>query len=965
MKDSHLGANYTRLLHAMCAKNAGFVSILVDEMLRHFTLACDKDFWYTSFRPGDRATSVSSSSLPPVNLDWSCWLARVLFAFAHHDNAAEANAVIRASNVWPTLVKAATSCNATLRHRAITVMTWYLQQDGLVGASGVPCLRFEYFAEWLAARVRKESPMRVVYSDYTQISTDDCRGWGFLANKAVWHNKSKLQTYGDMFKQGDVITVALDVDHGTLSFARNGESFGVGVDNLPSQDQGGYFPAISMYNKDDQVTFLPHDEAATGSKGAKSGIASVMRKVEAFQRLQALWTRQEPPLDVYSAWVLWTNGQLKYVVGADGNAVAVDVTDNACAPFGLQPCDVVFTPKGMCTVLGVAHHLLWYALESHNQPSGHVLAHWNVQTCRDMQSREHEFPITRHHRTHSHDAQAETPICDIVSYDDFAARQRSWTPALDEALIARLHGLAQLHRVDSMFHVTAKDIMHALEKHALDGMSAMDCLCRTGVFHASNQLLHAVIPYLASSSGAHGIPRAARHSCIVGLKFARDLIKKSTTLTLPPAATTDDDVDNDPVDLPKCKLTLPSMPCIPYWEQQIDQTGLRRPSLETLNTPPSRSDPIQDHHHRAASIAVTLSTFFNQIADPRDLRRQFTAPSTSVYSTSVQPRAFRVVCEDMPDPTASFLYALREAAREVQSPRVPLFVPVATYSSSPMNPTRKLATMVNPLEKDVILFEGVGRIMGIAWRCDVSMPWLFGPIVWKYLAGECITLADWQEGGGGVDGVSATPRTKRVVDTALAILDTREAYVQSVLASLILPYQEALAAIRRGITAIVPAACLSLLSAVQLQTQLTYPSVDLLALEAGTTYGGKHAAAAVCSDAAAGLWKLVHGYSSADQRHFCRFLSGHDGGNMSMLRLEIHLSPPMMQQPPSMPPSSCEDSNDHMMTKYGYPHVERDLPSDEDLTTPVRLYVPAYASVEMLQKKLHLAMTHHTDQTPL
>ncbi|RHY26852.1 hypothetical protein DYB25_010698, partial [Aphanomyces astaci] len=673
--------------------------------------------------------------------------------------------------------------------------------------------------------------------------------------------------------QGDVITVALDLDRGTLSFARNGESFGVGVDNLPSQDQGGYFPAISMYNKDDQVTFLPHDEATTGSKGAKSGIASIMRKVEAFQRLQTLWTRQEPPLDVYSAWVLWTNGQLKYVVGADGNAVAVDVTDNACAPFGLQPCDVVFTPKGMCTVLGVAHHLLWYALESHNQPtgqSGHVLAHWNVQTCRDMLSREHEFPITRHHRTHhSHDAngQAETPICDIVSYDDFAARQRSWTPAMDEALIARLHGLAQLNRVDSMFHLTAKDIVHALEKHGLDGMSAMDCLCRTGVFHASNQLLHAVLP---------------------------------------------------------------------------------------------------------------------------DLRRQFTAPSTSVYSTSVQPRAFRVVCEDMPDPTASFLYALREAAREVQSPRVPLFVPVATYSSSPVNPTRKLATMVNPLEKEVTLFEGVGRIMGIAWRCDVSMPWLFGPIVWKYLTGECITLADWQE-GGGVDGVSATTGTKSLVDTALAMsswtqedfdmhqiprcavedaatdivsLDTREAYVQSVLASLILPYQEALAAIRRGITAIVPAACLSLLSAVQLQTQLTYPSVDLVALEAGTTYGGKHTAAA-CSDAAAGLWKLVHGYSSADQRHFCRFLSGHDGGNMSMLRLEIHLSPPMMQQPPSMSPSSCEDSNDHMMTKYGYPHVERDLPSDEDLTTPVRLYVPAYASVEMLQKKLHLAMTHHTDQTPL
>ncbi|RHZ04089.1 hypothetical protein DYB26_016425, partial [Aphanomyces astaci] len=49
MKESHLGANYTRLLHAMCAKNAGFVSILVDEMLRHFTLACDKDYWGSDY----------------------------------------------------------------------------------------------------------------------------------------------------------------------------------------------------------------------------------------------------------------------------------------------------------------------------------------------------------------------------------------------------------------------------------------------------------------------------------------------------------------------------------------------------------------------------------------------------------------------------------------------------------------------------------------------------------------------------------------------------------------------------------------------------------------------------------------------------------------------------------------------------------------------------------------------------
>ena len=42
----------------------------------------------------------------------------------------------------------------------------------------------------------------------------DTHGWGFLANRAVWHGKSKLKTYGDLFCTGDVLTVSLDIDEG-------------------------------------------------------------------------------------------------------------------------------------------------------------------------------------------------------------------------------------------------------------------------------------------------------------------------------------------------------------------------------------------------------------------------------------------------------------------------------------------------------------------------------------------------------------------------------------------------------------------------------------------------------------------------------------------------------------------------------------------------------------------------------
>lgn len=42
----------------------------------------------------------------------------------------------------------------------------------------------------------------------------DTHGWGFLANRAVWHGKSKLKSYGDLFCTGDVLTVSLDIDEG-------------------------------------------------------------------------------------------------------------------------------------------------------------------------------------------------------------------------------------------------------------------------------------------------------------------------------------------------------------------------------------------------------------------------------------------------------------------------------------------------------------------------------------------------------------------------------------------------------------------------------------------------------------------------------------------------------------------------------------------------------------------------------
>ena len=60
--------------------------------------------------------------------------------------------------------------------------------------------------------------------------------------QAIWHNKGKVRSYGELFKEGDVIGVRLDLDAGNLSFTRNGKMLGVAVEGL----SGELFPAFSM-----------------------------------------------------------------------------------------------------------------------------------------------------------------------------------------------------------------------------------------------------------------------------------------------------------------------------------------------------------------------------------------------------------------------------------------------------------------------------------------------------------------------------------------------------------------------------------------------------------------------------------------------------------------------------------------------------------------------------------------------
>ncbi len=102
----------------------------------------------------------------------------------------------------------------------------------------------------------------------------DRAGWGFLANKAVWHNKSKQRSYGELFRTGDVVSVRLDLDQGALSFALNGRDLGIAVSGLT----GPLYPAFSLYNEGDQISLVPVSAGSLAglSPGGASGAERVL-----------------------------------------------------------------------------------------------------------------------------------------------------------------------------------------------------------------------------------------------------------------------------------------------------------------------------------------------------------------------------------------------------------------------------------------------------------------------------------------------------------------------------------------------------------------------------------------------------------------------------------------------------------------------------------------------------------------
>ncbi|ETI45966.1 hypothetical protein F443_09604 [Phytophthora nicotianae P1569] len=105
----------------------------------------------------------------------------------------------------------------------------------------------------------------------------DRQGWGLIGTRALWHARSKVRgDYGDGFTTGSVVRVRLNTDSGALSFGVGDSDWGIAFDGLTQH--GTLYPAIGLYQRDDQVTILPVQPTVDTTYAASSNGEAIEHK---------------------------------------------------------------------------------------------------------------------------------------------------------------------------------------------------------------------------------------------------------------------------------------------------------------------------------------------------------------------------------------------------------------------------------------------------------------------------------------------------------------------------------------------------------------------------------------------------------------------------------------------------------------------------------------------------------------
>lgn len=517
------------------------------------------------------------------------------------------------------------------------------------------------------------------------------------------------------------------------------------------------YPAVSLYNKDDQLSLVSTDYNSTTLYSIIGGTSSAERIVyrigylcDLLQHLAAAAAsspRQSPLAPpqtatswdliirhVWKRWRQWQRGELKLVFDSHGQALELNTSREAMQHFGLSAGDEIRLNKGTATVLGARSNMLCYRLDK--SPS--IILFWSLKTIRDILSRPRDFPISYRSPEKQSRSMALRRLSDVEALADDVSESTltewysRWTPEMDAQLCLWLGQVADRAGV-LPYHLDYQDVLAPPLEDAylsLAGTSLPEIRARGALLLHVNIMVLSALPSIdltlstqaPSPAWLIATHRGSLFPCLKGVVLSR-LVKATTSLPYEAAEET----------------------------SKIQPTPTVHVVLEPKET--ANDDPKSK---QTAKARTRVQAVFTQVAAqmtnwPSTLLRQHHHGSKVQHHGMLQERVFDLQLngEDVLDQDAAYRALFYHLGSTVTSEAIGMFCPVSGGTSDVCyipnsagwtDATVRYKTL--PDVKGLALFRILGQLMGIAVRTQVAFPIQLTEEIWGLLVGETMTDED-------------------------------------------------------------------------------------------------------------------------------------------------------------------------------------------------------------------------------
>lgn len=752
------------------------------------------------------------------------------------------------------------------------------------------------------------------FADVSTFLGGDDHSWGYIGDRALYHKRMKVKVYGERYSMGDIVGVTLDMNHGVLSFAKNGFDLGIAFDGLA----GELYPAIAFYNKDQRVSVksssyrcpgvgdrIPRMHRAFYGIDELEEYSALMRSLASSASPPKKW--QKRAFKWYNSWYLQTGSRHPTFAGTD---ILVDASKEACRAFGTSAGEFIQISRGRARVAGVAAGLLWYYLEG--QSRAWFLTPSEAQRLKALGYLHSVNPT-----------ETDTPTkTKPLSWENFTQCLAAWTLEADAAIISIINEVATQQRrtssssssspwnlrpaqLLSLFNEKPRvcEMVAKAATEAPDGVSLEDIfLCRVALLFTLNNHLEAAFPF-ASHGPWNGRQRMADHddsSEMLAQTQDQLIDRRLPRLSTSDPARTDTDTDQKSfTNLLRATREL----AFTETKQSIFRLLVKRTKTHAKQVEDDYDYPEdlpQLSLNRLAAMAERTRkdsgkrlahSIFGQLfeslhfLDPKILRMGYTHPMDDA-----QERAFKVKFEGegVDDYGGPFREIFVQTPLEMQSPDLPLLLPAEDdkFVPVPQQPACKL---------HLEMFSFVGKLIGIALRCKVTMQLDFPSRMWKFLVDEPLKQDDVAEVAediftkvdhaleqlGDGDEVTELNWTTTLSDgkeidvrpdghRLEVIVEHARDFVRCAINARLTESRDAQLSIRDGLELIIPRAILRVLTGVELESMVCgLASVDLELLRRNTEYDDD-----ICPDDEhiRFFWEALHSFDGKDRASFLRFV---------------------------------------------------------------------------------------------